>query len=201
MAVRSGMADLISRMRTLVNDSGTAATWTDQELQDILDAHKWRIMREQLASERTLTSGTTYEYKVYHSRYGNFEGGGTAYFKIEDSTGLSKGTAYAVDYIAGVVTMNDDQEGTALYLTGWYYDINAAAADTWRLWMGKTADRYDVQLDGHRMSRAQWFRHCQTMAQHYDAISEPVNVRMWRTSDFSINPTSSRSNRFKPVED
>ena len=165
--VRSGMTDLVTRLRVRVADQGKAY-WTDAQLQDYLDENKFRVAREPLDVERTLTSGTSYEYKIYRSRYGNWESGGTVYFKVEDSAGSARGTGdYSVDYLAGVVTMSADQVGTQLYLTGCHYDLDGAASRVWTAMAGSVSDQYSVSADGHTMNRAEWFEHCVNMAELY----------------------------------
>jgi len=69
---RDGMSNLIMRLRRLVDDS-ESAVWLDGELQDVLDEHSTPVYREQLAREKTRTSSTSYEYKIFHSRNGNYE--------------------------------------------------------------------------------------------------------------------------------
>jgi hypothetical protein len=148
----------------------------------VLDEHKFRIHREQLEREKTHLSGTAYEYRIFHSRWGNLEGGGSATFMLEDSAGTQKGTAtYSADYLRGMVTMTTDQLGTAIYLTGWTYDLNAAAADCWRERASKVTGYYDVQMDGHKLSRSQWFAHCEQMAESFAKQARPVTVRAWRS--------------------
>jgi hypothetical protein len=177
------MVDLITRWRLLVNDAA-AATWSGLQAQDIIDPHQTRVWREPLEMETTYTSGTTTVYKTYHSRFRNLESG-TACFQIEDSAGAQRGTAdYTADYIRGIVTMVADQVGTALYLTGYAYDLAAAAADAWRMQAGNVAAYYSFEADGHRLSRSDWFKHCQMMAQMLDAQAQPVTVRAWRNGDF-----------------
>ena len=181
---RDGMSNLLARARRLVDDSGTAI-WSDNQLQDILEEHKYRVQREPLGMERTLLAADNYEYRVYHSRYGNYEEGGTAYFNVEGADGTQRGTAtYTADYIRGVVTMTADQEGSALYLIGWSYDLNGAAADCWRERATKVSSYYDVQADGHRLSRSQWFKHCLDTAKMYDKQARAITVRGWRSGLF-----------------
>jgi len=184
---RDGMSSLLTRFRRLVDDAGTAV-WTDNQLQDVLDEHKFRIQREPLGMEKTLLSSSSYEYRVFHSRFGNYEGGGSATFQVEDTSGSQRGTAaYTADYINGIVTMTADQAGTALYLTAWSYDLNAGAAQCWRERATKVSSYYDVQADGHNISRSQWFRHCLDTAKLYEAQSKPITVRMWRNGLFDDN--------------
>ena len=177
---RDGMANLLARLRGMIDDSGTAI-WSDNQCQDILDAHKLRVQREALAAEVTYTGGTTYVYTTYHSRLGDYEEGGTAYFNIEAADGTQRGTAdYTADYVRGHVVMDNDQAGTALYLTGWSYDLQGAAADLWRERAGKVSSYYNVTADGHNMSRSQWFTHCKDMAVMYATQARAVTVRQWR---------------------
>lgn len=181
---RPGMSNLIVRTRRLVNDSN-ANTWTDDEIEDVLDTHKLRIHREAMEKERTLTSGTAYEYKIYHSRHGDFEEGGTAYFHVQDSAGSARATGdYTADYIRGMVTMGADQAGTELYLTGWSYDLHGAAADLWRWQAGNVAGYYDAQQGDHKLNRSQWFKHCLEMAELNAMQARPTVVRPWREGVF-----------------
>lgn len=184
---RSGMANLLLRTRRMVDDTGTAV-WTDDQLQDILEEHKWRVQRERLEMEKTLTAADSCEYKVYHSRFDNFEEGGTAYFNVEGADGTQRGTVtYTADYVRGIVTMTADQAGSALYLTGWSYDLGGGAAQCWRERMGKVSSYYDVQADGHKISRSQWFKHCKDMAAELDSQSRALTVRQWRNDIFGDN--------------
>ena len=181
---RSGMTNLIYRLRRIVDDAN-ATVWTDDDVQDSLDAHQQRVWREPLEYELTRTSGTTYVWKEYRSRWGNFEQGGTAYFKVEDSAGSARGTAdYSVDYLNGVITMTADQLGTALYLTGYTYDLNGAAADLWRERATKVTSYYDVSTDGHNLSRSQWHKHCMENAEMYAKKAKAVTRRQWTSGEF-----------------
>jgi len=184
---RAGMANLLARLRRLVDDSNSS-TWDDDELQDVLDRHSIRVQRERLEMEKTLVSASDYEYKIYHSRYGNYEEGGTATFNIEGADGTQRGTGdYSVDYIRGVVTMTADQQGSALYLTGRSYDLNAGAADCWREKATTVVSRYDVRADGHSLSRSQYMRQCLDMAKEFDKRARAVTVRNWRHGLFDDN--------------
>lgn len=178
------MLTIISRLRRMVNDA-SYAVWQNDDLQDTLDLHRLHVQREELSMEKTLLSSTAYEYRIFHSKYGNFESGGSVYFKLEDSAGSQRGTAtYTADYLRGIVTMTADQAGTELYLTGWSYDLNAAAADLWRERAGQVAGYYDVNTDGHNLSRSQWQRQCLEMAKQFDSKARAVTVRSWRDGVF-----------------
>lgn len=184
MAVRDGMADLLTRLRRMVNDAGSAVWSDDEDLQDVLDAHRQRLYREPLTSERTLTGSGTAEYTIYHSRYTNLEAG-TLNFRLEDAAGTQRGTAeYTADYAAGVLTMTSDQLGTALYLTAYSYDLNGAAADLWRERAGQLAERVDARTGDNQLSRGQLMTHALQMADYYERQARAKTVRSWNVGLF-----------------
>jgi hypothetical protein len=175
------MANVLARLRGMVDDAGTAV-WTNDQMQDVLDQRKLEVYGELLEYERTPIGSGTYVYTRYRSRWGDLEEAtsGTAYFRIFDSAGSQRGTAaYTADYLRGVFDFAADQMGTELYLIAWSYDLNGAAADLWRQRAGKVASYYDVKADGHSLSRSQWRKACIEQADAYAQQSRPVTVRQW----------------------
>lgn len=165
----------------------SAATMSDNDLQDVLDARRLEIRRENLDIRETYAGGTA-EYYDYYSAHKDFEetDGGTAVFVLEDSTGLDQGTAtWTANYINGHVQFSSDQAGAAIYLTGRSYDLHGAAADVWRRVAGNKAALYDFAADGVKMNRSQWFEHCDRMAAHYERLAQPMVATMVR-SDVAI---------------
>lgn len=186
---RNGTSHLLVRLREMVNDED-GSKFGDGELQDVLDEFKVRIHREMLEAEKTYTSNTTYEYTVFHSRYANWEGvaSGTAYFQVQDSAGSQRGsTLWSMDYVRGVLTMSADQGGTELYMTGWVHDLNRAASELWRRLAGSVSGYYSFGVDGHTLSRSDWFKHCIDMSKYYAAQARPITVRSWRVGDWSMD--------------
>ena len=191
---RSGMSNLITRWRRMVDDAGTAV-WSDDQAQGLLDDHRVTIYGDRLDSIAQDT-GASVTYKVYHSRYGNMEEltSGSEVWRLFDAQGSTIGTAaytvdyhgsevwrlfdaqgstigtaaYTVDYQSGVVSFTADQMGSARYLDFRAYDLAGAAADAWRQRAGMQADGYDFTADGSSFKRSQWFDHCQRMAAIYD---------------------------------
>lgn len=62
-----------------------------------------------------------------------------------------------------------DKNGNSPSLAEWIptYDLNGAAAEGWRLKMGKASELISVDLDGERMSSNQVFEHCERMSRMY----------------------------------
>jgi len=179
------------RLRRMVDDVGTAV-WQDADLDTTLHSHRQRIYRDHLQPEITYTSGSTFVYKIYRSHFRDYEAyaaGAVDAFQVEDSAGAQRtiGTADAnPDYESGIIQMATDQKGTALYVSGWSYDLNGAAADCWQERSGKVSSYYNVNLDGHGLSRSQWFDHCQAMYEKYAGMSAATIVPQWKTGGGGI---------------
>ncbi len=174
--------DLKLRLRRMVDDTGTAI-WSDANLLTTLHSHRRRIWRDPMEVEESYTGAGTTVYKIFHSHYDNYEAyaaGAADLYQIEDSAGAQRtiGTTDASpDYESGIVTMVTDQEGTALYVSGWSYDLNGAAMDCWQERMAKVSLDYDVNLDGHGLSRSQKIKQCEIMVEKYASRSWPVIVK------------------------
>lgn len=171
MAARTGMAGLISRWRRLVDDP-ESEVWTDDQAQQILDGQRVDFWREPLQPIATGPSANIYQ--VYRSRYRDMESAasGTMVWRVYDGAGATIGTAaYTTDYNLGVLMFAADQAGSARYLDGRTFDLNAAAASAWRERAAVTARLYTFQADGGRYERSQWFEHCVKMADYFGALA------------------------------
>ena len=174
MTARTGMDTLILTLRGMVS-AGTAdytiagvSYWSDDQLQTALDRHRLDFYQAELANVPQVESGNVTTYKVYRAPYRNLEGG-TAYFKLVTLLGAEAGTAdYTADYSNGVVTFTADQAGTAWYLTGRAYDLNATAADVWRMKAAQAAAAFDFSTDNHSLKRSQLSVQALQMAEYYE---------------------------------
>ena len=169
---RTGMTNLISLLRdygvagTSDYTLGTVSYWADDQLQTVLDRHKMTVSREQLQTVKSYNAGTL-QYKEYRSQYGNYEetSGGTAIFEIEDSVGSTIGTAnWSMDYVNGILTFAADTAGTPYYLSGYSYDVHAAAADVWRTKAGHHSTSFDFSTDNMSVKRGQLIKNDMDMA-------------------------------------
>lgn len=172
--MRTGMSELVSTLRGMTN-AGTAdysiagvSYWSDEEMERALDRHRVNVFREELYPREGYVAGGSIEYTEYLSRFGNLEQG-TAALYIQDSVGSAIGTAdYSVDYALGVVTFTADQAGSARYLQARSYNLNAAAADVWRMKAGHAASKFDFSTDGHTINRSQMQKMAMDMVRFYE---------------------------------
>ena len=181
---RSTMATLIANLRGLTRAGtadytvGTVNYWSDDQLQDVLDAHREDVYRAPMHTVQVYNGGSV-EYHDYHSGYSNLEAtsGGTAIFYVEDAAGSAVGTAlYTPDYNRGVVNFPADTGGSSYYLYGRTYDMNAAAADVWRTKAGQYAMAVNFSTDNHRIDRGEIIKNCLQMAGYYSQQAGATTV-------------------------
>lgn len=157
---RDGMEPIITQVRGLIASGpaeyalGTANFWDDDQIEQVLDRHRQDLVRHRLESEATYTGGGSVVYTRFRSNYGDLEEGDA--FLIQDSVGDARGTAdFTADYRLGIVDFDDDQRGTALYLTARSYDVYGAAGEILEQWASHEARSFDFTTDGQTFTRSQ----------------------------------------------
>jgi hypothetical protein len=187
---RSTLNDLTGQLRGMTDTtpvdyhSGTIQWWDDDQLQQVLDRHRTDLLRAPLEVRPTVGAGGTLVWQDYYSTYRNLEQtlGGTALFVVEDSVGNDAGTSlWSADYARGVVSFVSNTAGTAYFLTGRAYDLNAAAADVWRTKAAQAAKNFDFSTDNHSLSRQQIMDNALKMADYYAAKAAPEVTTLYRS--------------------
>ena len=183
---RTGMQTLIDTVRgyanaapdewTISTDTSLIEYWSDEEIQRVLDRHKREYIHELMDAQPTYESGTTV-FKQYLLGATNVEGG-TVVFRVEDTAGTVSG--YTVDYTRGIVTFSTDQSGKAFYWSGFAYDLDAAAADIWRMKAAHATEWGDGSTDGHAVKRSQQAQQYLTMANYFQQRSASEGVQTVR---------------------
>jgi hypothetical protein len=172
MAIRSGMQNLVNRLRVLTGAgtaeyvAGAVTYWTDDHLQAVLDSNNQYVGGAQLQWQpETIGGGTVAYYEATLPRRDMEEAeSGTTRWVIRDSIGGTIGTAnYTADYRAGRVRFAADQHGSAYYLTGYTYDVYAAASDLWGERLSNFASYYDFKSDNQTLTRSQIWEHARDM--------------------------------------
>jgi hypothetical protein len=182
------MADLIETARVLADAGtadwtlGTVVYWGDDEVQRVLDRHRMDVFRHELSAMQTYEGGTVV-YKDYYAGFGNIESG-TAVFGLETAAGSAVGTAnYSFDHARGKAVFTADQAGSAYFLNGRRYDVNAAAADIWRVKAANVAKLFNFSTDGHRIDRGELRKYYLEMCAEFEAQSEIFNVKIVRDDE------------------
>jgi hypothetical protein len=145
---RPSMADLITRLRRLIYDPpGPAQTWTDDELQDFLDARRWEVRHARLRPESTWESGTV-TYTDYYADVGDWESDAL----LEDAGGNNLLPASS-NFLVGYWTFPN--QPPPVFITGKTYDLAAAAADVLEAWAARVSLEFDFSADGASFRRSQ----------------------------------------------
>lgn len=178
MAIRTGMQTLVDTVRGYTNagtaewTAGTVTYWDDTELQRALDRHKAEHIHAYLDPVLSYSGGSVI-YLQYRAELGNIESG-SAVFKVEDVSGTV--TGYTFDSARGVATFTVDQAGKSYWWSGFEYDLNATAADIWRVKASHAAELVDWSTDGHNVKRSQQVKACLDMAAFYQSRSSTEGV-------------------------
>ena len=189
---RTGMTTLIDTVRGMTDAGsadyqvGTISFWADDEVQRVMDRHRTEVIRSQMTPVETYNAGTV-EFKQYFGSYGNLEQttGGTAIFYLESAAGSVIGTAlYTPDYAAGKVTFAADTTGSTVYLYGYSYDLNATAADMWRMKAANASKQFDFSTDNMSVKRSQFQSMCFDMAKFYEGQAAPVVIQLYREDNY-----------------
>lgn len=133
MPLRESMADIISRVRTNIGDaSGASQVFTDQQIQDVLDARTNRRVYHMAELEPlpSRVAGDTV-YLAYRANHGNWEDDPV----LADADGTTV-VPDSLDLIGGEFGFVADQE-PPLYITGRVYDLSGASADLLQQWLAK----------------------------------------------------------------
>ncbi len=179
MTARTGMTTLIDTVRgmtvtgTADYTAGSLTYWSDDEIQRVLDRHKMDLRNILLDSRPDNKGAGTVEYLEFVIPYGNLESGTPPIFELEYTTGGSVGTAlYSVDYTRGIVTFSADTAGTAFQVNASTYELNATAADIWRMKAAHVAERFSFSTDNHRFDVGSLQRQYMDQAALYDRLAD-----------------------------
>lgn len=181
---RSGMVDIVKELRRLANAGPADYTlageqyWTDAQLEEILDRHYEALSYSTMEAVGTYGTTGAWEYTDYYvgAEWLEQTTGGTATFYVQNSTGAVIAEAdYSVDYQNGVVTFDTNTNGDARYVTGYYYDVNAAAAEVWRKKAAYFSTAFDFSTDNHSVKRSQIRLHCLEQAEYFETLSEEAS--------------------------
>lgn len=180
MPARPSMATLIADVRRLCGDSGGTASGSDDDLQSWLDEEATYLHRQAIAFDPVAIGGGTIGwFTAFIEGQGYFEGGsagvpGTIY----DARGGTVGGWYLDPH--GIISFTNDQHGTALYFSGYSYDIYAGAAATLEGWAGRVALQFDFTTDGQQFMRSQQCKALLSLAEKYRARQLPKIGRLER---------------------
>lgn len=185
MAVRSTMTALISRVRTLTNDtlpSGSGQVFDDQTVQDILDASREDV-KNMVMDYRPTFSGSTIQFLDFYTKLGDWEDDIVLkqYLITVVTPSLSEPIAGHWQFASSTLP--------PVYASGKTYDIYRAAADLLERQSAQWALKYSFSSDGQSFQRSQVIDNIQKVVQQYRMKQRAGAIRMSRT-DVNVPSTA-----------
>lgn len=174
---RDTMATLIGYVRDMIGDvAGGVTQFTDDQIQQRLDETRTFVNYGVLRAERQPAPGTGFvAYSDFFSNVG--------YWEDAPVTQLY-GPSYEVlaplssDTLTGHWSFDPTPPGQVLpvYIKGYFYDNNAAAAALCTRWAAALARSYDISSGSQRLSRSQMRQGLLELAGEYRRQSRPRTV-------------------------
>lgn len=180
MALRAGMIENIRQLRAMsqATDSEYALLgenyFTDDQLQTVLDRYRLDVYQEMIEPIPYSEHSTTI-YRDYYFRNGHVEAAssGTLIWQLQNSSYNAVSTAdYSIDYNAKLIRFSSTTDGGYHFLSYRSYNLNAAAAEVWRMKAANVAGRFDIRSDNHDLKRSQLTAQYLKMAEYYDKLSQ-----------------------------
>lgn len=172
---RDGMAWLIAELRARTDavegdvTIGAEVYWSDDHLQQRLDATKKKVFWLQLIPLRDELDGSPVytEYVIPPVVTQWIETAATSgAFTVVDYRGNSV-SGYTVDYIGRKITFDADTNGSEYYLKCYFYDMDIAAAQVWLDKAGHRAELFDWKASGTNLKEDAIYKHCMEMYNVY----------------------------------
>jgi hypothetical protein len=152
--VRDSMAQLVTRLRSLIGDTaGAAEHFTDDRLEELLDGHRIDVRELELAaldSYEGAGGSARVHWRELLAPYKDWEDG----VVVRDYR-YELLTPATTDLRNGRWTFEPELYSPALYVTGQTYDLAGAGADALEEWASHEARSFDVQTQGAQLARSQ----------------------------------------------
>ena len=174
---RTTMAALIARVRLLVNDTqpaGNGQVWTDDQIQDVMDASRLDVKNLSLKPMPTFT-GSTIQYLDYYAPMGDWED--DLVIKQYLITVVTPATS---ENIVGHWTFSQTTL-PPLYISGKTYDVYRSAADLLERQAAQWVLSYSMTVDGQSLQRGQVVTALQNLARTYRMKQRVRNISLTRT--------------------
>lgn len=177
---RANLATIIAKVRLLIDDpAGASQVFSDDEIQDALDARRDEARYYKLTERETITAGGNATiYLTFDAPVGAWETG----VEIVDSAYNVLAPATS-DLYAGRWTFATEPDMPVM-ITGFTHDLYGAAGDLLAKRAAKEADAFDVSADGTTLSRSQKATMLRAQADEYRAKARTRSSNLVRTDEW-----------------
>jgi hypothetical protein len=170
------MSSLLARVRLLVNDpiGASCQAFSDQEIQDVLDASRADVRNQVMIPKPTFT-GSTIQFLDYYTELGDWEDDVILKQYLIDTV-----TPDASELIAGHWSFSETTL-PPIYITGKTYDLYRCAADLLERMAARWVLSYNIAVDGQNLQRSQVVTNLQNLAKTYRMKQRPSTIYLTRT--------------------
>ena len=177
------MSDLISRIRTFVNDpAGADQLFDDQAIQDYLDRRRLHVRFAALRAEPTIKTGGVLEWHDYFADLGDWE----ADLQLTDRSYQSI-SADTSDLQVGYWTFTANQY-PMVYITGKTYDVYGTAADLLEAWAATLKLKFAFASNGQSYHPEQQQAGVMALAGQYRSRQRQQTALMTRDDISPVGP-------------
>src|SRR5260221_10246216 len=178
MPVRATMANLILRVRLLINDPASVnQQWSDSVIQDVMDESRMDVVNGSMIP-KPVYSGSGLLFLDYFTELGGWEDGAV----IKQNLSIPV-TPSLIEPIAGHFQFATTTL-PPLYITGSVHDVYHAAADLLERWAASFVMSYSFSSDGQSFQRQHVAPALQALAKTYRRQQRAGVISMTR-SDLS----------------
>ena len=177
---RANLANLIAKTRLLIEDpTGAGQFFTDDQIQDALDARRDEARYYPLTERETISAGGgTTTYLTFDAPVGYWETGvelvDSSYNVLSPATG---------DLMAGRWTFSTEPDMPVM-ITGFTHDLYGASGDLLTQRATIESDSFDVGADGLTLARNQKQANYRKRAEDYYAKARTKSVHLVRTDEW-----------------
>lgn len=177
MAIRTSMAALINRVRSMIGDPITAPTFGDQDIQDILDDTRVTVRYAILRAEPTLGNGGILSFNDFYADVTDWEDSPATQIFGPSYQLLTPATA---DTLTGHYTFTLPAPGQIMpvFIVGQTYDRHLAAAELLERWAALLTNAYDYSIGSQSFKRSQQFSAKLALAGKYRLKARPKLIPM-----------------------
>lgn len=177
---RNSMADLITRLRTLIGDpEGDTQTFADDDLQMALDERRTDVVEAQMRVRPSFSDTSLVVYHDYFAPRPWWED--SVVLHDTHGTVLTPDTA---DLVAAHWTFTAGQ-AQPVYITGSFYDMYGSAQGVLETWAAKVAREFDFGTDQQTFDRTGKREGLLAVAREYARKARQPGARpAWRSADW-----------------
>lgn len=150
------LADLIARVGFIIDDPRPGSTFTDQDIAAALAQRRFEVRYMPLRELPTFSPAGGVSYSIFEAPFGWWDRDARVYDPSYNDITAQVST---VDFLVGRWEFSTPRSALPVLVTGFHYDVYAAAADLLEVWASKVKMKVDFAADGQSVQLSQQYEH------------------------------------------